>query len=71
MITHLYNIAKVSRYGYYKYFSVESKNKRDKNNIIDEILRDNILKAFNFKNKKRPLDRLKFYFKMNSILTTI
>ena len=59
MITHLCNIAKVSRSGYYKYFSVESKNRRDNNNIVDEMLRDNILKAFNFKNKKKGARQIK------------
>lgn len=59
MITHLCNIAKVSRSGYYKYFSVESENRRYNNNIADEILRDNILKAFNFKNKKKGARQIK------------
>lgn len=59
MVTHLCKISKVSRSGYYKYFSIGSKNTRYKNNIADEILRDNILKAFNFKNKKKDAIQIK------------
>lgn len=59
MVTHLCKILKVSRSGYYRYFSIESKNRRDNNNLDDEILRNNILKAFNFKNKTKGARQIK------------
>lgn len=59
MLTHLCKITEVSRSGYYAYFSDKSKNIREKNNIDDEILKDNILKAFNFKNKKKGARQIK------------
>lgn len=59
MITHLCKIAEVSRSGYYAYFSIESKDRREKNNIMDMVFRDNVLKAFNFKNKKKGARQIK------------
>jgi len=59
MITHLCEIAGVSRSGYYKYFSSESKDRRDQKNIDDKVLRDNVLKAFNFKRKKKGARQIK------------
>ena len=52
MISYLCKISNVSRSGFYRYFSkkaiITRKLKIDK----DEILKENILKAFNFKNRK-------------------
>lgn len=59
MITHLCQIAAVSRSGYYAYFSTESKDRREKNDISDKELKDNVLKAFNFKNKKKGARQIK------------
>lgn len=59
MITHLCKIAEVSKSGYYAYFSTERVNKREKNNSSDEELKENILKAFNYKNKEKGARQIK------------
>lgn len=59
MITHLCKVAEVSKSGYYAYFSIRSNDRREKSNITNIILRDNVLKAFNFKNKKKGARKVK------------
>ena len=53
MITHLCEISGVSRSGYYNYFTDKSKTSRDKLDKADELVRDNILKVYNFKGRKK------------------
>jgi len=53
MISHLCELSGVSRSGYYKYFSNESEELRTNRNANDEIAKHNILKAFNFKKRKK------------------
>lgn len=52
MITYLCKISYVSRSGFYRYFSEKAIETRKLKEDKDEILRENILKAFNFKNRK-------------------
>ncbi len=52
MITYLYKISDVSRSGYYRYFCEKAIATRKYKEEKDEILRENVLKAFNFKNRK-------------------
>lgn len=52
MITYLCKISDVSRSGFYRYFSEKAIATRKFKEDKDEILRENILKAFNFKNRK-------------------
>lgn len=61
MVSYLCDIANVSRSGYYKYFSKESISTRENFNANDEIAKDNILLAFNFKGHKRVLNKSKWY----------
>ena len=59
MITHLCEVSEVSRSGYYNYFTVKSKNSRDNLDRADELVRDNILKAYNFKGRKKGARQIK------------
>lgn len=59
MVSYLCETAGVSRSGYYNYFSLRSKEQREKRDSKDEVLKENILKAFNFKGRKKVLDKLK------------
>ena len=52
MISYLCNISGVSRSGYYRYFSSATIEKRKSNEIKDLESKENILKAYNFKNRK-------------------
>lgn len=49
----------VSRSGYYKFFSKNAKNTRIQRESLDEISKENILKAFNFKNHKKGARQIK------------
>ena len=53
MVTYLCDVAGVSRSGYYNYFSEKSQKNRKENEAKDEKVRDIILKAFNFKRRKK------------------
>ena len=53
MLSYLCNISGVSRSGYYKYFSATTVEKRKSNEVKDLEIRENILKAYNFKNRKK------------------
>lgn len=59
MITYLCKITSVSRSGYYNYFSIKSQNSRNQRNEQDELLKDNILKAYNFKGRKKGARQIK------------
>ena len=59
MITHLCEISGVSRSGYYNYFNDKSKVTRDILDRADELVRDNILKAYNFKGRKKGARQIK------------
>lgn len=52
MVTYLCKISAVSRSGFYRYFSEKTITTRKFKEEKDEILRENILNAFNFKNRK-------------------
>jgi len=49
----------VSRSGYYNYFSNKSIQKRKERENSDKILRDNILKAYKFKRRKKGARQIK------------
>ena len=53
------NISGVSRSGYYKYFSSTTVKKRKSNEVRDLEIRDNILKAYSFKNRKKGARQIK------------
>jgi putative transposase len=59
LISYLCKIAGVSRSGYYNYFSSKSHRARNKRNNKDEISRDIILKAYNFKGRKKGAKQIK------------
>ncbi len=59
MITHLCEVSGVSRSGYYNYFNDKSKVTRDILDRADELVRDNILKAYNFKGRKKGAKQIK------------
>ena len=59
MITHLCEVSGVSRSGYYNYFTNKSKITRDALAKADELVRDNILKAYNFKGRKKGARQIK------------
>lgn len=58
-ISYLCNLLEVSRSGYYAYFSESREQKRENKNQKDEELKDNILKAYNFKNRKKGARQIK------------
>lgn len=51
IVSHLCKISGVSRSGYYNYF--KSQNSRDNRDKLDRKVRDNVLKAFNYKGYKK------------------
>lgn len=59
MVSYLCEIAEVSRSGYYNYFSLQSKHQREKQDAEDEIVKESILKAFNFKGRKKGARQIK------------
>lgn len=59
MVTHLCKVSGVSRSGYYNYFADKSKSARDTLDRADELVRDNILKAYNFKGRKKGARQIK------------
>ncbi|MTK10794.1 MAG: IS3 family transposase [Clostridiaceae bacterium] len=59
MVSHLCQIAEVSRSGYYNYFSSKSQEQRYLRDKKDELIRDNILKAYNFKGRKKGARQIK------------
>ena len=59
MLSYLCNISGVSRSGYYKHFSNVTVQKRKSNEVRDLESRENILKAYNFKNRKKGARQIK------------
>jgi transposase InsO family protein len=55
----LCEISGVSRSGYYNYFSLKSQKAREKCDAKDALVRDIILKAFNFKRRKKGARQIK------------
>lgn len=75
MVSYLCEVAGVSRSGYYNYFSKESHEKRKKREKEDLELKEIILKAFNFKRRKKGARQIKMtlagQFKINYNLKRI
>jgi len=59
MISYLCKLSGVSRSGYYNYFSLKSQTSREKRDIKDEEIKEIILKAYNFKNRKKGAKQIK------------
>jgi len=59
MVSHLCKVAKVSRSGYYNCFSSQSQNYKFQRDKEDELIRDNILNAYNFKGRKKGARQIK------------
>ena len=59
MISYLCVVAGVSRSGYYRYFSLGNIKTIETRNQNDEILRNNILKAYEFKGRKKGARQIK------------
>ncbi|EEH96696.1 hypothetical protein CSBG_00322 [Clostridium sp. 7_2_43FAA] len=59
MLSYLCNISGVSRSWYYKHFSNVTVQKRKSNKVIDLERIENILKAYNFKNRKKGARKIK------------
>jgi transposase InsO family protein len=59
MIHHLCKISGVSRSGYYNYFSNKSQAARTINDRKDEVVKEIILKAYNFKRRKKGARQIK------------
>ena len=53
MISHLCRISWVSRCGYYNYYSAKSLSRKQQRDNQDEAVRDIILKAYNYKGRKK------------------
>ncbi|MFR5684838.1 MAG: IS3 family transposase [Clostridia bacterium] len=63
MISYLCKVAGVSRSGYYKYFSSESKDLRKSREDKDILSKENVLKDFNFKGRKKGARQIKMVLK--------
>jgi len=59
MVSYLCTISGVSRSGYYNYFSLKSQEHRRQRDKQDELLKENILKAFNLKRRKKGARQIK------------
>ena len=59
MVSYLCEVAGVSRSGYYNYFSIHLKNNGNQKNDQDEIVKEIILKAFDFKDRKKGARQIK------------
>ncbi|MGX4667643.1 IS3 family transposase [Cerasibacillus sp. JNUCC 74] len=59
MVSFLCDICGVSRSGYYNYFSLQSQERRRAREEQDKLLKKNILKAFNFKKRKKGARQIK------------
>lgn len=59
MLSYLCNISGVSRFGYYKHLSDITVQKRKSNEVRDLERKENILKAYNFKNCKKGARQIK------------
>jgi putative transposase len=59
MLSHLCRVSGVSRSGYYNYFSIESQKFRKQCDNQDKAVADIILKAYNFKGRKKGARQIK------------
>ncbi|MFB6434462.1 MULTISPECIES: IS3 family transposase [Bacillus cereus group] len=59
MVRYLCQIAGVSRSGYYNYFSAISQSRREKRTHQDEMVKEMIVRAFRFKNRKKGARQIK------------
>ena len=59
MVSYLCDIAGVSRSGYYNYFSEKSQERRKHKEEQDEVVKEIILKAFQFKGRKKGARQIK------------
>lgn len=59
MISHLCLITGISRSGYYGYFSESRRKSRQERVDRDEAIRQNVLKAYNFKGRKKGARQIK------------
>ncbi|WOA63392.1 IS3 family transposase [Bacillus mycoides] len=59
MVSYLCKVAGVSRSGYYNYFSISSQEQRKQKNNQDEIVKEIILKALRFRNRKKGARQIK------------
>jgi transposase InsO family protein len=59
MVSYLCDVTGVSRSGYYNYFSERSQKRREKKEAKDEEVKEIILKAFNFKGRKKGARQIK------------
>lgn len=59
MLSYLCKLAGVSRSGFYNYFSLKSQQNRDNHKNEDEAMKDIILKAYNFKGRKKGARQIK------------
>lgn len=59
MVSYVCHVASVSRSGYYNYFSECSQEHRNKREIEDEKVKAIILKAFQFKRRKKGTRQIK------------
>jgi putative transposase len=59
MVSYLCKLIGVSRSGYYNYFSLGSKERRNQKEKSDEVVREIILKAYKFKKRKKGARQIK------------
>lgn len=59
MVSYLCDAAGVSRSGYYNYYYLQSKEQREKRDTQDEVVKEVILKAYNFKGRKKGAKQIK------------
>lgn len=59
MVSFLCKISGISRSGYYNYFSSETQKRRENREKEELIIKGNIIKAFNFKNRKKGARQIK------------
>lgn len=69
MVSFLCKISGVSRSGYYNYFSAESQERRDQQEKEDLILKENILKAFHYRRRKKGARQIKMTLEGNFHIT--
>jgi putative transposase len=59
MVSYLCDLVEVSRSGYYNYFSSESQKRREQKDKSDEGVKEVILKAYQFKGRKKGARQIK------------
>lgn len=59
MVSYLCKLVGVSRSGYYRYFSEEAQLSRQASDQADETVKEIILKAFNFRGRKKGARQIK------------